>query len=162
MVDYTDTLRYYSENSARGTPYMTGFTLDPNVNTGNSFGTITSETFFVKNVMIYVESGTSFSSVRIRYPNLHTTNFVDHTETGNGYESLQYFCENPKVLNGDNGEHYKLTGNPYFAYELAITKPIVLKASNSDYLHVGIGGLSGGIVECKAKGWRVLETDDEV
>lgn len=162
MVDYTNTLRYYSENAARGTPYMTGFTLDPNANTGNSFQAPSSTTMFIKNVDLYVESGCSWDAFNLRYPNIHVAGVTEFTNTGAGFQALQMHCKNPHKLPDGQGEEYKITGNPYYKFTLNNENPFILKNSATDVLRITFTALTGGIVEVVGSGWYVLETDDEL
>nr|URC17126.1 MAG: hypothetical protein [Lokiarchaeota virus Ratatoskr Meg22_1012] len=157
-MGYTDLLSFYNESFPKGTPYTTGFTLS-SVKTGESFGAFTSETFFVKSITLFVESGATFTNFRLRYPNLHTSGVFDETRTG--YDGLRYFCgASQKLPDGQGNEYY--TGKTYYKFDIDFQKPIHLVNADGDYIHIGLQGLANGEVDVQANGWRVLTTDDGV
>lgn len=161
MTDYNNHLDYIGENAPKGTPYTTGFTLT-SAKTGDAFTAVSLETFFLKEINFYVQSGCTFTSLRVAYPKIHTSGIID--DTVSGMDALRYFCGEAERLPDLQGMkiYQHDSGTTFFKYTFKNLKPIHLLNGNGDYFAVSFLGLSGGQIEVQGSGWRVLSTKDGV
>ncbi|RLA77605.1 MAG: hypothetical protein DRG33_06790 [Deltaproteobacteria bacterium] len=162
MPSYTDLLIFYNESAPKGTPWITGYTFNAS-NTGLTFRPYTNCTEWIKDIAFYVESGTTWTNFRVRYPHVHTSGAIDHTTTETGLHALRLFCDEITKLPDGNGAEYMFeSGKTFYRFNFALPKAIILKASASDYLQFSFTALKNGQIKLQMKGWRTLESQDGV